>query len=219
MSENNEQPVQQPPQPKKNIPISTIPTYKLTVLLNNFIYNTVNHLNKLSIDVDDQLQEFDKKLNDLEIMTTLFETKLNSLPEDLKSQYPNLQPCNLDDVNPIFSVNANPNSSNQQQQQQPSGNIPVAPPMDLPPQEQNQENAEVQEEKKEEEQQQQSEVTPETELENFFCENEEYRSFLKMLKYGVPLEAVKQKAMMAQLDLGVFEEMKQKIHNAYPSII
>ena len=216
MSENNEQPIQPPPQPqKKNISISVIPTPKLTVLLNNFIYNTVNHLNKLSIDVDDQLQEFDKKLNDLEIMTTLFETKLNSLPDDLKSLYPNLQPCNLDDVNPIFSVNANPNSSSEQQQQ-PSGNIPVAPPMDLPPQEQNQENVEVKEEKKEEEQ---VEITPEVELENFFCENEEYRSFLKMLKYGVPVEGVKQKAMMAQLDLGVFEEMLKKIHNAYPSIV
>ena len=217
MSENNEQVPSQPPQPqKKNIPISTIPTPKLTVVLNNFICNTVNHLNKLSIDVDDQLQEFDKKLNDLEIMTTLFEAKLDSLPEDLKSQYPNLQPCNLDDVNPIFSVSAVPNMSSSQEQP-PSGNIPVAPPMDLPPQEQNQQTGEVQEEKKEEEQQ--NEITPEVELENFFCENEEYRSFLKMLKYGVPLEAVKQKAMMAQLDLNVFEEMIQKIHNAYPSIV
>ena len=90
---------------KKSIPISTIPTSKLTILLNNFIINTVNHLNKLSLNVDEKLSEFDKKLNDLEIMTTLFEAKLDSLPEEIKSTYPPLQQCNLDDVNPVFSSN------------------------------------------------------------------------------------------------------------------
>ena len=92
---NNEQ--------KKTIPLSTIPTSKLTVILNNFIVNTVNHLNKLSLNVDEKLSEFDKKLNDLEVMTTLFETKLESLPDEIKSTYPPLQPCSLDDVNPMFS--------------------------------------------------------------------------------------------------------------------
>ena len=58
---------------KKSIPISTIPTSKLTIILNNFLINTVNHLNKLSLNVDEKLSEFDKKMNDLEIMTTLFE--------------------------------------------------------------------------------------------------------------------------------------------------
>ena len=98
---NNEQ--------KKTIPLSTIPTSKLTVILNNFIVNTVNHLNKLSVNVDEKLSEFDKKMNDLEVMTTLFEAKLESLPDEIKSTYPPLQPCNLDDVNPVFSVNLNNN--------------------------------------------------------------------------------------------------------------
>jgi hypothetical protein len=75
-------------EPKKTIPISTIPTSKLTVVLNNFIINTVNHLNKLSLNVDQNLSEFDKKMNDLEIMTTLFEAKLESLPDEIKSKFP-----------------------------------------------------------------------------------------------------------------------------------
>ena len=73
---NNEQ--------KKTIPLSTIPTQKLTVVLYNFIVNTVNHLNKLSLNVDVKLSEFDKKMNDLEVMTTLFEANLESLPDEIK---------------------------------------------------------------------------------------------------------------------------------------
>ena len=59
---NNEQ--------NKSIGISTIPIGKLTVVMNNFISNTINHLNKLSVKGDEKLAEFDKKLDDLEIMTT-----------------------------------------------------------------------------------------------------------------------------------------------------
>ena len=90
---------------KKMIPQNTIPPSKLTVILNNFIVNTTNHLNKLSINVDEKLSEFDKKMHDLEIMTTLFESKLESLPDEIKSTFPPLQPCSLDDVNPNFSSN------------------------------------------------------------------------------------------------------------------
>ena len=100
---------------KKTIPISTIPSSKLTVILNNFIVNTANHLNKLSVNVDQKLSEFDKKMNDLEIMTTLFEAKLESLPDEIKSQYPPLQECSLDDVNPVFSSNSNNNIQSSKQ--------------------------------------------------------------------------------------------------------
>ena len=99
---------------KKMIPQNTIPTPKLTVILNNFMVNTVNHLNKLSLNVDERLSEFDKKMSDLEIMTTLFEAKLESLPEEIKSTFPPLQPCSLDDVNPNYSAN-NENNNNVQE--------------------------------------------------------------------------------------------------------
>ena len=109
MSNNNEV--------KKTIPQNTIPTSKLAVILNNFIVNTTNHLNKLSVNVDEKLSEFDKKMNDLEIMTTLFESKLESLPDEIKSTFPPLQPCNLNDVNPTFSL-SNVNPSIQQENNQ-----------------------------------------------------------------------------------------------------
>ena len=100
---------------KKQAPQNIIPQTKLTAILNNFIINTTNHLNKLSTNVDEKLSEFDKKMHDLEIMTTLFEAKLESLPDEIKSTFPPLQPCNLDDVNPTFSATEINNNLNQQQ--------------------------------------------------------------------------------------------------------
>ena len=118
--------------------ISTIPISKLTVILNDFIAKTVNHLNKLSINVEEKFENFDSKLNDLEIMTTLLESKLDSLPSDITSQYPALQQCSLDDVNPVINISQNiqnpPQSSSV-----PSNNIPSVPgnvppvPGNIPP--------------------------------------------------------------------------------------
>ena len=102
---------------KKLTPTSIIPTSKLTVILNNFLVNAVNHLNKLSVNIDEQLSEFDKKMNDLEIMTTLFEAKLESLPDEIKSTFPPLQSCSLDDVNQVFSGNVNNNAQFSEQKE------------------------------------------------------------------------------------------------------
>ena len=165
---------------KKTIPQNTIPTSKLAVILNNFIVNTTNHLNKLSVNVDEKLSEFDKKMNDLEIMTTLFESKLESLPDEIKSTFPPLQPCNLDDVNPSFSA-SNVNPSIQQ------GNNPAQA------QNENQENKENQEgenkegneeeEKKEEQPEEEKELTPEDELNKFLEEHEDVRQMYKIIRF------------------------------------
>ena len=72
----------------KAITINTIELPKLTTVINDFICKTVNHLNKLSVFVEDRLEEYDKKMDDLEIMTTLLEAKLNSLPEEITSTFP-----------------------------------------------------------------------------------------------------------------------------------
>ena len=105
--------------------INVIPPEKLTIILNDFITKTITHLNKLSINVEDKFQNFDQKLDDLEIMITLLESKLNSLPPEITSTYPQLQQCNLDDVNPVINI--------VQQQSipstQPSSSVPVAPPL------------------------------------------------------------------------------------------
>ena len=200
---------------KKTIPQNTIPTSKLAVILNNFIVNTTNHLNKLSVNVDEKLSEFDKKMNDLEIMTTLFESKLESLPDEIKSTFPPLQPCNLDDVNPTFSA-SNLNPSIQQ------GNNPAQT------QNENQENKENQEgenkegnneeEKKEEQPEEEKELTPEDELNKFLEEHEDLRQMYKMLKLGVPSFGVMQKAQMNGFDVDLVQELIDKAKKANPNI-
>ena len=200
---------------KKTLPQNTIPTSKLTVILNNFIVNTTNHLNKLSTNVDEKLSEFDKKLNDLEIMTTLFESKLESLPDEIKSTFPPLQPCNLDDVNPSFSA-SNVNPSIQQ------GNNPAQA------QNENQENKENQEgenkegneeeEKKEEQPEEEKELTPEDELNKFLEEHEDVRQMYKMLKLGVPSFGVMQKAQMNGYDINIVQELIDKAKKVNPNI-
>ena len=203
---NNEQ--------KKTIPLSTIPTSKLTVILNNFIVNTVNHLNKLSVNVDEKLSEFDKKMNDLEVMTTLFEAKLESLPDEIKSTYPPLQPCNLDDVNPVFSVNLNNNVQRRKDDEQNDDeNIPNK----------NNEKRENEEKKKEEKKkeevvEEQKELSPEEELAAFMEQHGDFQSLLKMLKIGVTIQQVEQKARLNGYDMDLFYELVEKAKKVYPNI-
>jgi hypothetical protein len=195
---------------KKSIPISTIPTSKLTIILNNFIINTVNHLNKLSLNVDEKLSEFDKKMNDLEIMTTLFEAKLDSLPEEIKSTYPPLQQCNLDDVNPVFSSNIQneliQNNKEGEEKKEEGKN------------EEKKNEEEQKEEEQKEEEKKQEELTPEEELENFLKENEEYRRFIKQLKIGIKSYQIEQKERINGLDMDIFNEMLEKAKKVYPNI-
>ena len=196
---------------KKQAPQNIIPQTKLTAILNNFIINTTNHLNKLSTNVDEKLSEFDKKMHDLEIMTTLFEAKLESLPDEIKSTFPPLQPCNLDDVNPTFSATEINNNLNQQQNEGEN-------------QGQNGENQENQEqekigengeEKKEEENQ---ELSPEEDLNKFLEEHSELQSLYKMLKFGVPIIGVTQKANSLGCDMDLVNELFEKAKKVNSSI-
>ena len=195
---------------KKTIPISTIPSSKLTVILNNFIVNTANHLNKLSVNVDQKLSEFDKKMNDLEIMTTLFEAKLDSLPEEIKSTYPPLQQCNLDDVNPVFSSNI--------QNEQIQNNKEGEEKKEEGKNEEKKNEEEQKEEEQKEEEKKQEELTPEEELENFLKENEEYRRFVKQLKIGIKSYQIEQKERINGLDMDIFNELLEKAKKVYPNI-
>ena len=193
---------------KKQAPQNIIPQTKLTAILNNFIINTTNHLNKLSTNVDEKLSEFDKKMHDLEIMTTLFEAKLESLPDEIKSTFPPLQPCNLDDVNPTFSATEINNNLNQQQNEGEN-------------QGQNEENQEQEkigengEEKKEEEN---LDLSPEEELNKFLEEHSELQSLYKMLKFGVPIIGVTQKANSLGCDMDLVNELFEKAKKVNSSI-
>ena len=217
---NNEQ--------KKTIPLSTIPTSKLTVILNNFLVNTVNHLNKLSLNVDEKLSEFDKKMNDLEIMTSLFEAKLESLPDEIKSTYPPLQQCNLDDVNPVFTASANVNPpSSEQNTNQTENKEETQNENENKPEEEKNEEEKNEEEKKEgegegegggEEEQKQGELTPEEDLNQFLNQHNEFQTLFRMLKVGVPIIGAKQKAQLNGLDMDLFNEMIEKAQKVHPNI-
>ena len=199
---------------KKIAPQNVIPTTKLTVILNNFIINTTNHLNKLSTNVDEKLSEFDKKMHDLEIMTSLLEAKLESLPDEIKSTFPPLQPCNLDDVNPTFSASeVNPNI-NQQQNVENQGQNEENQGQNMENQEQEKigENAE---DKKEEENQ---ELSPEDDLNKFLEEHSELQSLYKMLKFGVPIIGVTQKANSLGCDMDLVNELFDKAKKVNSSI-
>ena len=204
---------------EKTIAISTIPIPKLSALMNNFICNTITHLNKLSVKGDEKLAEFDKKLNDLEIMTTLLEAKLNSLPEKITSTYPQLQQCNLDDVNPIINSNPiNVESLNE------SVSGPVRPPPSPPNVNEPTQNNQNEEDKKENENGEQpkegeGEVgDPAENLENFLKSHEQYRTLYKMLKMGVPIMGVQQKAKVNGLDMDLLEELIDKAKKVNPNI-
>ena len=221
-------------QPDKSIAISPMPMPKLTAVLNDFIAKTVNHLNKLSVNVESQLQNFDQKLNDLETMTTLLEAKLNSLPPDITATYPQLVQCSLDDVNPVVSVvqpvvsNNNPSvPSVPSVPSAPSGSVPVPPPMNakpgefkgpgpVQPQPQNPEGGE--EEKKEEEPKPEAEMTPQEKLDKFLEENKgSFVNLHKMLKMQIPDDAVRQKAMMNGIDADKVDELISLYRAVHPN--
>ena len=228
---NNEQ--------NKSIGISTIPIGKLTVVMNNFISNTINHLNKLSVKGDEKLAEFDKKLDDLEIMTTLLEAKLNSLPEKITSTYPPLENCELHDINivnnPIqeYSSNSNinvvegtgssipppppdpqMNGKNQNQQSNENKNYTTL--------DQNNSNNLVQNSRNVEEDQQNIEggdnVDPAEDLEKFLKENEKFKNLYTMLKLGVPVAGVEQKAKMNGINMDKVHELIEKVRKVMPNI-
>lgn len=222
---------------ENKITISTIPIAKLTVLMNNFIFTTVNHLNKLSVKGEEKLAEFDKKLNDLEIMTTLLESKLNSLPDKIKQTYPQLQQCSLDDINPVINSNAIVTNTSSGTNVQPSGvnsSVPPPPPPPPPPllngssgtpantdQSAQGSSEPLVEEKKEEIQnveEEKKELTPQEELDEFLAANEDYVNLYKMLKLGIPRAAVEQKARLNGFDMDILQTLIEKAHAVNPNI-
>ena len=189
--------------------ITPIPLTKLSVVMNNFITNTLTHLNKLSVKGDEKLAEFDQKLNDLDVMTTLLEAKLNSLPEKITSGYPDILAVKFDDLNPKIIQLQNAQSSSQEHDQD--------------HQEEEEEEAqgeEKQEEKKGEEPEEKEgeDLSPEEALENFLQKHENFRNIYKMLKMGVPPQAVEQKVKVNALDLDVYNELLDKAKKVLPNL-
>ena len=223
-----------------NSTVYTIPLAKLTVVMNNFIANTITHLNKLSVKGDEKLAQFDTKLNDLDVMTTLLEAKLNSLPEKITSTYPPLEEVNLDDINPINIQNPSEVGDNSGQDSNvisgSGSGVPVPPPPPPPPpipgtQYQNQLNPIEEEPDKEKEGAEEGEqkppeegggneeeLSPEEVLENFLKEHESFRNIYKMLKMGVPSMQVEMKAKMNGLDPALLSELIDKAKKVNPNL-
>ena len=209
--ENNQQ--------NNTIGISTIPREKLAVVMNNFISNTINHLNKLSVKGDEKLAEFDKKLDDLEIMTTLLEAKLNSLPEKITSTYPPLERCVLIDI--ILkgsSENANVGGN--------GSSIPIPPPLQQPSSSDSDSDKDSKEKEKEKENidgeqpidEGGNNLSPADDLEKFLNDNPQFTNLYKMLKLGVPVDGVKMKAKMNGIDMAKTEELIDKAQKVNPNI-
>ena len=198
---------------QKMVTISTIPISKLSIIMNNFVANTITHLNKLSVKGDEKLAEFDKKLNDLDVMTTLLEAKLNSLPDKITSTYPPLEECGLDDINPVIIINPPPkkedkkdeHQNEQNQQQQESNNN----------QNENQPTNEVEEQEQEEVVE---ELTPQQELDKFLEEHDYLRDTHKLLKMKIPYAAIEQKAGIKGLDVEEIKVLYELAKKVDPSI-
>ena len=198
---------------QKMVTISTIPISKLSIIMNNFVANTITHLNKLSVKGDEKLAEFDKKLNDLDVMTTLLEAKLNSLPEKITSTYPPLEECGLDDINPVIIINPPPRKEDkkdelqneQSQQQQESNNN----------QNENQPTNEVEEQQQEEVVE---ELTPQQELDKFLEEHDYLRDTHKLLKMKIPYAAIEQKAGIKGLNVEEIKVLYELAKKVDPSI-
>ena len=188
---------------QKMISIEPIPLTKLTVVINNFIANTITHLNKLSVKGEEKLSEFDNKLNDLDAMTTLLEAKLKSLPENITSTYPPLEPVNLDDIIPIAIQ-----QPIQVQMQQDDDHLTVLDEVeqiehsdDEPEKNKNNEN-----------------LSPEEDLEKFLNENEDLKDIYKKLKLGIPSFQLFMKAKMNGADENLLNELLEKAKKVNSSI-
>ena len=198
---------------QKMVSISTIPLSKLSVIMNNFVANTITHLNKLSVKGDEKLAEFDKKLNDLDVMTTLLEAKLNSLPEKITSTYPPLAEVNLDDIIPVIIQNPP-----QPVEQPPEPPVPTIPDNGKDSKGKQEEGETLPKNVEEPVPVEEENLTPQQELDKFLDEHENLKSTYKLLKMGIPTMQVEQKARMNGANLDEITELFELAKKVDPNI-
>ena len=198
---------------QKMVTISTIPISKLSIIMNNFVANTITHLNKLSVKGDEKLAEFDKKLNDLDVMTTLLEAKLNSLPEQITSTYPPIQECGLDDIIPVIINNPPPKEDNHKDKKDEGKSEQL--------QDDNKDqngNQQVNKEQKPKQEEVVEELTPQQELDKFLEEHDYLRDTYKLLKMSIPYAQIEQKAGIKGLDVEEIKVLYELAKKANPNI-
>jgi hypothetical protein len=139
----------------------------------------------------------DKKIREIDIMVTLLEAKLNSLPVDITSKYPEQVHCSIDDITPEIIIN---NTGTQSVNVSPikSYTKPASQEIKLEEVIKAEEIAQPVEVIEEVVVEEPKEETPEDKLRAFIeTHGEEMEKLHKMLRYGVPGEAVIQKAMFS----------------------
>ena len=199
---------------QKMVTISTIPISKLSIIMNNFVANTITHLNKLSVKGDEKLAEFDKKLNDLDVMTTLLEAKLNSLPEQITSTYPPIQECGLDDIIPVIINNPPPKEEDNHEDKPDEGRSEQQQDDNKDPNG----NQQVNEEQKPKQEEVVEELTPQQELDKFLEEHDHLRHTYKLLKMSIPYADIEQKAGIKGLDVEEIKALYELAKKANPNI-
>ena len=199
---------------QKMVTISTIPISKLSIIMNNFVANTITHLNKLSVKGDEKLAEFDKKLNDLDVMTTLLEAKLNSLPEQITSTYPPIQECGLDDIIPVIINNPPPKEEDNHEDKPDEGRSEQQQDDNKDPNG----NQQVNEEQKPKQEEVVEELTPQQELDKFLEEHDHLRDTYKLLKMSIPYAQIEQKAGIKGLDVEEIKVLYELAKKANPNI-
>lgn len=147
---------------------------------------------RLSVHAETKLANFDKKIKEIEIMVSLLESKLYSLPPEITSKYPPITYSSLNDINPhILSTNEYDVKNNEVKQE-----------VNPQPVEKNTQEIRVE---KVEEKVQVVEETPDQKLKRFLEENNNdgVQNIYKMLKFGIPEQAVLQKARLVGVEIDV----------------
>ena len=137
--------------------------------------------------VEKKLFEFDNKLKNIDVMLTLLESKLHSLPEDITRTYPELTHISINDVNPeilILNYNYNPASENQINNNHSQGNKETNIKQEENKYKGIREKSFINQEEsiKEEPLETETEPTPQEKLEKFLEENEDVKVYHNMLK-------------------------------------
>eukprot|EP01039_Chlorochromonas_danica_P006221 gene6224-6859_t len=159
--------------------IKPVPIEKTLTLVNNFLVTTSVFLNSFSENVEKKIAKISHKLTEMEVLLAVFEAKLNSVPmlEEVQPP-PGVGSSSSQTTGAQPSAAASSSSSSQ-----PGSGVPPPPPPPLSGS---------------------TEITPASAESTW---GEEYKSFEKMLKVGVPFMVVQQKAVAAGLDGAVIERI------------
>ncbi|GMH84812.1 hypothetical protein TrST_g237 [Triparma strigata] len=162
-----------------------LPPAKVTLLLNNFVLTTTRFLNAFAAAADEKIRIVSDKITDMEVMMSILEAKLSSVPE-------------------VENVGETPQHEQQQEQQeQQQQDTPPNTPVE--PQSTPTENdVAAGAPPPTSESTSQALVPISTKIPA--SEHPDYKPFFKLLKIGAPLGAVQQKVVAAGLDPAFMEQ-------------